>query len=201
MAHIVPVTPLTPEERQRIHDRWPKIVVDDEGYYTTLSGKRRSARGLLTLRAATTEDRERATLAIKEKSQFRHADYFALLEKGLQPAQACRKLGLSNVWASKMRRSDPDFAEKERDARVVATEKVVSAMFESALNGNFQAQNKILEQLDPETWRADKTIKIEQTTTHELNAGDAVARITALMATLEERRALTEGYIDVEVVD
>lgn len=206
MEQSIPVTTprkvisLTQEERDFIAGKWPHIVVDEEGYYITNAGKPRSARTLLGLRQAPPPVVAKMNEARREDSRAMWAHFLKLLEQGLQPAQAAKKIGVRPQQVNRRKNTDPEFKEAIAEARAIATEKVVNAMFESALNGNFQAQNKILEQLDPETWKADKTIKIEQTTVHEISATDSMAKITALMARLEERRALTEGYIDAEVI-
>lgn len=205
MEQITPATPrrsveVTAEERGFIADKWPNIVVDEYGYFVTKAGKLRSARTLLGLRQAPPPVVALMNEARRNDSKAMWAHFLKLLEQGLQPAQAAKKIGITPQQVNRRKNTDPEFKEAIAEARAIATEKVVNAMFESALNGNFQAQNKILEQLDPETWKADKTIKIEQTTMYEISASDSMAKITALMARLEERRAITEGYVDVEVI-
>jgi hypothetical protein len=195
--------PLTDEERAIIAEKYPSYTVDKEGYYTSKTGKRIFARQLTRISPHLRDRPDLQQLGVdaaREKGNARWDKYLEQIAKGVRPSVAASKGGFTMRSVYQRRGRDEHFVELEKEARIRASEPVVDALFESAMNGNFQAQNKILESYDPEMWRHDKTIKIEQNTI-EISSGDLISRIGELMARIEERKALTTGVLDVEAFE
>ncbi len=199
-----PAPNLTPEERAQIERDYPAVHLDEEGYFISKAGKKTTGR-ILAGRAPNMSDpawRAKGLQSIQKGLAERWDQYLVLIGNGHRQMAALEKTKIGWPTLKKRRDTDPDFVEAEIAARMKSVEKVVDAMFESALAGNFQAQNKILESFDPETWRHDKTIKVEQTNVLQIEPGEnMMERIQLLMGRIAERRALTEGFIDVEATE
>lgn len=126
--------------------------------------------------------------------------YLAHLERGLRRSAATKAIGVSTSTVWQWRKADPDFAEAEYRAEEVAAEQIEDALFNSAMNGNTQAQIYWLNNRAPLRWRDQrKGVDVQVTHKGQIEAGDRLAQVGELLSRLESR-ALNAGP-DPDIID
>lgn len=121
--------------------------------------------------------------------------YLACLAKGMNRTAAAKKARISYRALQDYRRVDPAFKDAEFLAEQEAGEEIVSALWETAKNGNVSAQIFLATNLFKDRYKDMRGQKIDVNVAGkvELDAGPALERIAALQAKLEERKALIAG--------
>lgn len=155
-------------------------------------------------RGFTDEQRAKSAATRKARAEDKYLRYLRLLEEGKRIGQAATGAGLLRKDIYHRRKMDPEFAELERQAEEAAAEKVEDALYDAAVGGNVPAAEKWLANRAKDRWRfgSENKVTIENKQTLEIEAGERLERVAALMARLEERKALKAGgtsdIIDVE---
>ena len=149
-------------------------------------------------RGFTDEQRAKALETRRLKSDKKYDEYLARLEEGDRPMVAARTVGLSAEALRTRRDRDPAFIVRERDAEAIGSEPVEAALREAAINGNVQAAKEWLERRSEDRW-AEKPKVVRHEQIIGIEAGPRLERIAALMARLEERRALSAGETVIDV--
>jgi hypothetical protein len=150
--------------------------------------------------------------ALKQGNGFtpdKQADYLALLAQRIQPTKAAAMVEVSMASIRNHRAKDPAFIEAEAQARADSIAPVVDKLYDLAMDGHMTAILFLLQNAAPDEWKdmrqMKKTVQHTGTVTHELEAGQSLARIAQLQATLTERAALRAGpdpnVIDVDPID
>lgn len=140
-----------------------------------------------------------------EEKKTKQEVYLHHLERGLRRGAAARATNVDITTVREWRRHDPEFIESELRAEESAAETVEDALYQSAMNGNTQAQLYWLQNRAPARWR-DKNRAVDVTVTHtgQIEAGERLSALGELLSRVEAR-ALGAGpdpnVIDVEVVD
>lgn len=152
----------------------------------------------------TDEQRAKSAETRRARANDKIAKYLTALTEGKRIGQAAEVAGLSRRDIYARRKSDPLFAEAEKQAEAAFADTIESVVLESALGGNMPAAFRWLEQFSKERWTPPaKQVEVKQTL--ELEVGPRIERIQALLARAEERKALNAGapldVIDVDVVE
>ena len=195
--------PLTWEEYQSVKGRWPtKDWNDEDQSFTTKKGTKSYARKLYYFNPLTEEQRAAGRRIWNEQRAEGWDKFVDHVRKGLRISEAAKRAGYSYTSVQARMREDPAFKEKVKLAEAEAAEPVEDSLFNAAINGNVPAAIKWLEKRSADRWPGDK-VSIEQKNVYEIDAGDRVGNIIALMARLAERAELDAGtpYIDVESVE
>lgn len=149
-------------------------------------------------RGFTAEDRAKALETRRLKTDKKYDTYLAGLEEGQRPTVAARNAGLTAEALRTRRDRDPAFIERERAAEAIGSEPVEAALREAALNGNVVAAKEWLEKRSEERW-AEKPKVVRNEVVLGIEAGPRLERIAALLARLEDRRALAAGEDVIDV--
>jgi hypothetical protein len=149
-------------------------------------------------RGFTPEQRAKSIETRKLKADKKYDAYLTGLEEGKRPSVAAREVGLTAEALRTRRDRDPAFIVREREAEAIGSEPVEAALREAALNGNVQAAKEWLERRSEERW-AEKPKVVKHETVIGIEAGPRLERIAALLARLEDRRALNAGEDVIDV--
>lgn len=125
--------------------------------------------------------------------------YLAHLERGLRRSAAREAVDVSVSVVNRWRNEDPEFFEAELQAEETAAEKVEDALYQSAVNGNTQAQLYWLKNRAPKRWRDARSVDVEVTHQGQIEAGDRLTQVGELLSRLESR-ALNAGP-DPNIID
>lgn len=183
---------ITAEEYEEIKKNYPNIKFNDEDW-TWVSSKGNVLyagllKGMLNKGPRLQQNKDKYDMYIRN------------LIKGNRVSEAAKAAGLNYRQIVNRRKVDPDFIELEMQAEQQAAEPVENALYEAAISGNVPAAIKWLEKRASQRWPGDK-VQVEQKNVLELDATDNVKNIIELMGKLQQRGAITQGYIDVEEVD
>lgn len=146
----------------------------------------------------TDEQRRKSAETRRLKADKKYDTYLALLEEGQRPSTAARNAGLTADTLRQRRDRDPAFIEREKAAEAIGSEPVEEALRMAALNGNVQAAKEWLEKRSEERW-AERPKVVRNETVIGIEAGPRLERIAALLARLEDRRALKAGEDVIDV--
>lgn len=196
---------LTDEECALIQEKFPHIEMNlEDQTFVSKKGNTAPMRMLLKF-TPWNENLAKARIVAAEKkteySEKKYEKYLKGLEQGMRISEAARAANLNLHTLYTKRRRDPEFRQREQEAETIAAEPVENSLWDAAINGNVPAAVKWLEKRAPERWPSEKMV-VETKTTLEIEAGDRITQIAALMARLEERRAVGAApYIDVEALE
>jgi hypothetical protein len=149
-------------------------------------------------RGFTPEQRQKSIETRRLKADKKYDTYIANLEEGQRPTTAARNAGLTADTLRQRRDRDPAFITREKDAEAIGSEPVEAALREAALNGNVQAAKEWLERRSEARW-AEPPKVVKHETVIGIEAGPRLERIAALLARLEDRRALAAGEDVIDV--
>jgi len=116
-----------------------------------------------------------------------------LLKKGVSRTEACRKAGVNVTTFNRYMAIDPDLREIVTEIELQTCEKVEEALYQAALNGNFQAQKFWLCNRFPERWKDISSRQEKSTKSIEVNVHNIIDDIDRLALEYEEKFKRSPG--------
>jgi hypothetical protein len=141
---------------------------------------------------------------LTERDAREQERFFALLSDGARPLHAAVEVGWSPAKLRRLTR-DPEFAELMATAEEMLDETIEESLYQSALKGNFRAQQMWLLNRQGKKWRDVRHIQIDQRQTLEVGVVLGVKQAAAELLRSNGIAALQPGGaldpLDVESVE
>lgn len=186
-------------ERDRIRREKARAAKIAAGTYTEPSPAQLAHLRRIGFKRDADEEQPARTEPVNKTPDRTKLVYLAHLERGLRRSAARQAVDVSVAVVNRWRNEDPEFMEQELQAEETAAEQVEDALFQSAINGNTQAQLYWLKNRAPKRWRDARGVDVQVEVTGQLEAGDRLTQVGELLSRLESR-ALNAGP-DPNIID